>query len=61
MFNRFIWSCLCLVVVEQLLLLQKMGELVLCCFFDLGYWIACSCVCVRLGASGKGWGRRRIV
>ena len=61
MFKRFIWSCLCLVVVEQLLLLQKMGELALSCFFDLGSGKVCGCVCMRLGTSGKGCERKRIV
>jgi hypothetical protein len=52
--NHLIWSFLCLLEEELLLLLQKSGEFALGCFFDFGFWKAFGCGCKRLGKVRKG-------
>ena len=42
----------CLLIDQQHLLLQKMDEFVLGCFFGLGFGASFDCVLVRLGKVG---------
>jgi hypothetical protein len=46
---------LCLIEEQPIAALQKMEAFALGCFFDLCFRISFECVCMRLGASGKGW------
>jgi hypothetical protein len=54
-------SEMCLSVRRRTLAAAKMGPFGFRCFFDLGFGARFGCVCIRLGASGKGSERRSFL